>query len=150
MNIEDRFWSKVKVAGPDECWEWTASFGSHGYGNIRIGGKTTLSHRVAYELGKGPIPLLMLVCHKCDNRRCCNPSHLFVGTEQDNASDMAEKGRASNGGLRGEQIGDSKLTAEQVKEIRIDPRPHKKIAADYGIGRTQVGNIKRREQWQHV
>lgn len=86
-----------KVNKTDNCWEWTAYINRHGYGAIRFNGRATLAHRVSYELHNGPIPEGFLVCHHCDNPKCVNPGHLFIGTHQDNRNDCLKKGRFANG-----------------------------------------------------
>lgn len=87
-----RFWSKVRY-GPD-CWGWTGT-PSQTYGNFLFRGRQEKAHRVAYRLTYGPIGIL-LVMHRCDNPRCVRPSHLRLGTHQDNALDMHAKGRQRN------------------------------------------------------
>lgn len=97
IPIEERFWGKVNRIGFEECWEWMAARDPNGYG--RIGGKrprAELAHRVAYRLTRGDIPLGLHVCHSCDNPPCCNPNHLFLGTDLDNNRDMRAKGRDAN------------------------------------------------------
>ena len=81
---------------PGGCWNWTQSLNTHGYGIVWFGGKMLLAHREAYELFIGPIPAGQWVCHTCDNRRCCNPKHLFLGTVLDNNRDTSQKGRFWN------------------------------------------------------
>ena len=93
MNIEQKFWNNVNVRGDTwECWEWTAGQNSDGYGNFNFPNKTKSAHRVAWILTYGPIPMGICVLHSCDNPSCCNPEHLFLGTNQDNMNDLAEKG----------------------------------------------------------
>jgi hypothetical protein len=89
-----RFWSKVdKSGGDDACWTWTASCNQHGYGRIKWRNKLVQSHRLAWQLKHGDIPEGLFVCHHCDNPKCCNPKHLFLGTNKDNQADMHRKGR---------------------------------------------------------
>lgn len=88
-----RFWSKVDKRGVDECWEWQGSIGPDGYGRFCIKYKTVYPHRIAWIVTHGPIVKPLQACHKCDNRACCNPAHLFMGTQQDNVRDMFNKGR---------------------------------------------------------
>ena len=91
----DRFWDKVDVGPPEECWIWTASKNSlSGYGKFNAGEKKYNSaHRYSYFIHKGAIPDGMFVCHVCDNPPCVNPNHLWVGTASENTIDMLSKGR---------------------------------------------------------
>lgn len=93
MTKEERFWSHVRIAGDDECWEWRAARDDNGYGRCGFMGKTLLTHRVAFLISNGFLIDEMFVCHSCDNPPCCNPKHLFLGTHADNMQDMVSKGR---------------------------------------------------------
>jgi len=115
----ERFWDKVDIKGADDCWNWTGGILGSGYGQFTlVDHKSTPAHRFAYELVKGNIPDGLFVCHACDNRRCCNPTHLWLGTNKDNMQDMVRKGR--NAVRKGSDANTSKFTNEQVRQIRSD------------------------------
>jgi hypothetical protein len=145
-----RFWAKVALGKPDDCWFWTGAVGSNGRGRMGWpGGKTVEAHRIAWLLVKGPIPDGLSVLHDCprgDNLLCCNPRHLWVGTQAQNMADMARKGRAR----RGEKHAQAKLTASLVTSIRNDNRLHREIAADLGVSPSLISMVKSREIWRHV
>lgn len=96
-GVADRFWSKVDQQGPDDCWPWLAATFRNGYGAFVVGGRKgsmTTAHRTAWELANEQrVPEGLFVCHRCDNRPCCNPRHLFLGSQEDNMRDMLSKGR---------------------------------------------------------
>ncbi len=103
-----RFWTKVRKS--DGCWEWTGSGnGIQGYGQVRIAGKCIQAHRRSWEMEFGPIPDGLFVLHRCDNRPCVRPSHLFLGTLSDNMHDCSRKGRLAP---------PRSLTADNVATIR--------------------------------
>lgn len=131
-----RFWSKVDIKGPDECWTWTANTHRQGYGFFKFTkAQNRLAHRVAYELAYGvPLVPAQKILHKCDNPCCVNPVHLMLGTQRDNVLDMIAKGRDRRV---------SKITDEQVTAIRLDARTQQAIADDYGIHYSEVSRIKR-------
>lgn len=94
MSVDPvHFWERVANVDGDGCWEWTGATTADGYGELRVDGQTVYVHRVAYELKVGPIPAGKMVCHSCDNRRCCRPDHFFAGTHKTNGEDMSRKGR---------------------------------------------------------
>lgn len=128
-----RFWAKVERAGVDDCWPWKAAAGDNGYGEFYFEGRLDRSHRVAWKLANGPIPAGLCVLHRCDNPPCCNSKHLFLGTIADNNADKVQKFRH----------GRKKLEREHVVAILADTRVHRLIAADFGVSRTMVSNIKR-------
>lgn len=131
------------------CIEWTGALMHKGYGHINWRGKTLRTHRAAYAATHGEIPDGMFVCHKCDNPKCINPAHLFIGLPADNSSDMARKQRSSIG----EKNPMAKIDSAMAQAIRIWARTgllQKKIAAKFGISREAVGTIVRGERWKHV
>ena len=113
--IMERFWNKVKRAALEDCWEWQGCRNPKGYGQI----KTTvgsLAHRFSFFLHYGELPYGYHVCHRCDNPRCVNPNHLFLGTDMANQHDSIAKGRARK--ARGTAAPTAKLTPFAVREIR--------------------------------
>src|SRR3990167_1938243 len=146
VNLRIRFENKF-IRGND-CWNWTAYRCAYGYGKIMVNGKKESANRIAYQLYVGTIPSGMLVCHICDNPACVKPSHLFLGTNYDNMSDMKNKGRS--GDHRGVLNGRSKLKEHEVLNIRQDNRVMREIAQDYGISISLVGQIKQNDIWRHI
>lgn len=92
-SIKDLFYENITPGSVDECWEWPLSRVEPGYGRVRLGKTEYRTHRLSWELHFGPIPEDMFVLHHCDNPPCVNPSHLFLGTHQDNMDDMVRKDR---------------------------------------------------------
>ena len=147
-----RFMSKVSKA-ESGCWEWTGATNSSGYGKFGAGGKrgaTLLAHRVSYLMHLGGIPGGMYVCHRCDNRICVNPGHIFLGTPTENNRDMVSKGRQRGYDRSGEGNPAAKITLVQAREIRALVASGKKrsdVAVEYGISYGHVGQIVTRKSW---
>ncbi len=143
-----RFWAKVSKPDGDGCWEWTARRGYNGYGQFSLDGRHCLAHRFSWFLLTGHFPEGLLVLHKCDNRACVRPGHLSVGNSSDNMQDTIRKGRMRP--RRGDASPGAKLTSQAVVDICADPRPHRTIAADYGVSSSLVGLLKSGNRWRHL
>lgn len=161
-----RFWDKVDKKGVDDCWEWLG--GKTGdYGQFWFEGKMVLSHRMSYALHNDALNEIIkhknnyhednssFVCvlHKCDNGRCCNPNHLFVGTNKDNIEDKVNKNRGQR--MRGSLNGNSKLVESDIKYIRKMYKPRQNgglsaFAEKYNISITQVWEIVKGTTWAHI
>lgn len=154
---QKRFWTKVKTGDFHECWEWQNSCYSNKYGRFDVAVQkiakprsiSFMTHRVAYFLGHGIHPGNLCVCHRCDNPKCCNPDHLFLGTQIDNLEDMISKGRKA----LGERVNFAKLTSDQVLRIRDLYKKgdlQKNIASLFGVTRTCISHIVTRVSWKHL
>ena len=148
----ERFWSKVDIKGPDDCWLWLGSKLKQGYGRFRIKDHLVLAHRVAFELSCIKIPARMCVLHKCDTPSCVNPNHLFLGTQADNVHDCIQKGRFTR--AVGEKYKRSSLTEEDIlkirslrEEITISCR---ELAELYSVSKTAIEKIVTRQSWKHI
>lgn len=150
-SVPQDFHRRVRSGAPDECWPWLGSLNTCGYGNVRYQGRSYIAHRLAYELATGNAPGEARVCHTCDNPPCCNPAHLFLGTQAENIADCIAKGRFRS--HRGENHNLARLTETQVLEIRrlrADGWPHKAIAERFAITTNHVSMICRRRIWTHL
>lgn len=168
-NTAETAWGYVKKGEPDECWLWTSTVTSNGYGRICFNGRKWPAHRLIYTLANGPIPDGLYVCHSCDVPLCCNPAHLWLGTIADNVHDMLKKGRASRAHVQGERspwrrfpekmiVGErhwrAKLTASDVAEIRRLYRElamsEAELGRNYGVHAATIKDILAGKTWRHV
>lgn len=148
-DTEKRFWSKVQVRSRQECWLWQAGKDKDGYGNFWISPQNQKAHRVAYKIEFGFFDESLQVLHKCDNPSCVNPFHLFLGTAIDNIKDMMNKGRQN----KGESIKSAKLTADQVKQIKVwlfQGYSFGFLSKKFNVHKSTIKDIKAKRTWVHV
>lgn len=149
-----RFWKKADVRGPDECWLWKASTTRGGYGQFGVGPpnayRMVSAHRVAYFLGHGVDPGALFVLHRCDEHRCVNPAHLFLGTQLENIRDCVAKGRMR----RGEQLTYARLKEIDIVEIRrlwaTGTMSQSAIGRKFGVTQGNIWCIVQRKTWAHI
>ena len=163
MNAKEIFKNTNKVNG---CWLWTrAKCTQMGYGAVRYKGKMELAHRAAWQIKKGPIPAGLFVCHRCDTPLCIRPSHLFLGTTQDNTRDRQRKNRFAAGDKngsrtrpeslkRGENNPNAKLSKEKVIQIRTEystgNTTQYKLADKFDVSQKVICGIVNRKMWKHI
>ena len=148
-----RFWAKVdKSGGPDACWPWMGSRNPKtGYGRCHWNGRQQGTHRIAEELTRGPLPPKMQALHTCDNRPCCNPAHLFRGTNAENTADRNAKGRQA----KGQAVGTARIsddTALAIKRRLAAGEGVTRLAREYGVAQSAVSSIRsgRIRAWQQI
>lgn len=145
MN-EAEFWANMEET-EDGCWEWQLSKQTNGYGQVWFNGEQRTAHRLSWILTHGDIPEGICVLHRCDNPPCCNPDHLFLGTQADNMKDMTQKGRS----LAGETNPGSKLSESQVLQIKDRYKggdvTQTELADIYHISQTAINDIVNGRRW---
>lgn len=159
-RIKKNFWRKVDKNGPipkhcpelGSCWNWLGAKNWTGYACMTVKGwHEQRANRVSWRLHRGDIPDGIKVLHKCDNRQCTNPDHLFLGTQRDNIVDMFQKGRKDNTGTHNAR---AKLTESDVIEIRrllaVKEITQAEMARRFKISEGMIGFIKRGESWTHI
>ena len=150
--VEKLFLEKVDTRG--ECWTWTAYRSESGYGSmstrVNCRHKSVQAHRLSWTLFVGPIPDGLFVLHKCDNRACVRPSHLFVGTAQDNSGDMVAKGRTA----RGARHRAAKLTpsaVRRIRELRGDGVAVAEIWKEFPqVSKSTIRQVVAGATWRHI
>jgi hypothetical protein len=147
----ERFLTKYIIDENTNCWNCTLK--SNRYPNFKLSSprRQISGHRFSYIIHKGEIATNMFVCHSCDNMKCINPEHLFLGTSRDNIDDMLNKKRQA----KGSNNGNAKLTEEKVKEIKIHltnpyPKINEHLAEKYNVNSRTISAIRRNKIWSHV
>lgn len=144
----NRFWAKVDVRGPDDCWPWTAGLNRpNGYGRFYLGGIGFIASRVAFLFVNGEWPLE--ACHECDNRACVNPKHIRNGTHLGNMADAASRNRM----VHGKAHHNAKLTNESAVAIRAEYAAGAScvaLARKYGLAYPNIWRVINRHTWRHV
>ncbi len=144
----ERFLERIVIADSG-CWEWQGGGTPLGYGHIIIGSKRMITHRFSYEHYLKPIPEGLHLLHHCDNPPCCNPLHLYPGTDADNARDKVSRERQP----RGEAHYNAKLTDEKVREIRrayANGQTAMELGRVYSVDANTVWAVVHRHTWEHV
>lgn len=154
MRVEphwaDTYRARVSTGHPGECWLWRGSLDQNGYGTFqRIKGERLKAHRCSYILACGPIPPGMNVCHSCDVRACCNPAHLWLGTQKQNLADMTRKGRRVGFSLKGDAHGSTRIpdaALPVIRALRAGGAPTRIIAQTYGVSHSTIARIVKGER----
>lgn len=149
--IVQRFLSNCDHGDLKKCWEWSGMMNTNGYGRFSYKDNHSLAHRISFEMFVHEIPSGMMVCHKCDNRKCVNPMHLWIGTQSENLKDASRKGRMVYPDTTGDKNGNSKMTWDKVREIRRLYKSGVKkylIASSFGVSPSTIGNITNNQTWK--
>jgi hypothetical protein len=150
----ERFWNKVAIGDPHECWEWQAAKRGNGYGYFTLTRERysylyLYAHRIAFTLTHRTLDTTEEVLHACDNPRCVNPNHLSAGSQKENMEQAQARGRTT----RGEKHHFAKLTEQEVMEIKRrlqNGESQRAIAADYGVTGPTISRINTGSKWSHV
>lgn len=151
-DLKDRLFRHREIDPKTGCWNWVGASGA-GYGRLTIGSlkdgtrKLGSAHRVSYEIFVGAIPAGLFICHKCDNRKCFNPDHLFAGSQQDNIRDAVQKGRFHPPVYRGDGHPCAKLTPAEILEIRTSRLTARELAEKFRMSESHMRNLKRGLAW---
>ena len=158
--VVDRVFEKIVRIPFSGCWVFMGATNDFGYGIVGTGGRgapNDRAHRITYRHFCGEIPNGMFVCHRCDVPSCCNPDHLFLGTNQDNVRDMISKGRNSPPPRNPHVVGSihpkSKFSEEQVRAMRSEHKAGKsvyRLAKEAGVAQTTMQRIIRGERYKNA
>lgn len=139
-------WTRIKdkiTVSDAGCWEWSGCLNTSGYAWMFFKGRSIAVSRVMWQLTNGEIHSDLFVLHRCDNRRCVNPKHLFLGTNATNMADMVAKGRSPRSR--------AKLTEEDVMAIRSEADlPIEQLARKYAVSKATICNVTTRRTWRHI
>lgn len=160
MDIEDvknRIHDRVLIT-EQGCWEWRLKLRKNGYARVTYKRQSWYAHRLSYLAFVGELKEGLDVCHKCDNRKCVNPEHLFQGTRLENMQDAKQKNRLSTGEshsklVRGELAGASRLKDSDIKAIfesKAGGTSGAEIARSYGVDKSTIHLIIKRKTWRHI
>lgn len=151
-DLRAHFISKMdEHSDRNKCWNWTGHKFCNGYGCFYVKRRPKTAHRIAWEWLVGSIPDGLCVLHKCDNRACCNPDHLFIGTKKDNTQDCIRKGRFKT--LPGEGNHQARFTNSAVMEMRSlfsSGKSKAEIARMYSTTSSRIRQIVNRKEWVHI
>jgi hypothetical protein len=140
-DVERRLLAGLTRESEESCWEWQNSTDRYGYGWISVDGRNRRTHVVAHMLWVGPVAPGDHVLHgPCDNPPCCNPAHLRIGDAADNAADRSVRLRS----------GRARLSADDVRAIRADPRSSAEVASDYGVSPGYVRRVRTGDRQRHI
>lgn len=152
-RVADRFWRRVEKG--DGCWNYQGATFSSGYGAFYYDGQNVGAHRFSFLVAHGQPTPGLFVCHRCDNKRCVRPDHLFEGTPKQNYDDADSKGRlttARRNRARGEMAGSARLATAQVRQIRASwpAETRRALAARFGVSKGTIDAIVYGRTWRHV
>jgi len=155
IGLEKRFWKYTDRRSSSECWNWTGPLLNSGYSQLGVGSESNgtravrMGHRISWLIHFGEVPEEKMVLHKCDNRKCVNPNHLYLGTHKENMQDAYNRMTMS----RGEQHHNAKLTKEKVIELRnryADGESIRSLSRSFKLDRATVKAAAIRKTWRQV